>query len=344
MKKIIKPAIIAVILGIIAFWLWYSNSGSTINKELRDFAIEDTASITKIFMVDKNNRNVTLERKNGGWILNNGYGVRKDLVDVLLKTINRLHVKAPVSKSAHNTIVKNLASVSVKVEIYQDSKLRKVYYVGGATPDNLGTYMLLEGSSVPFVMDIPGFSGYLTTRFSTDELDWKDRNVFRYKFSDIAGITVENPAAPSQSFRILCRGNNRFLLRTLTENTDIQNFDTLSVKEYISNFKNLNFETYVAEIPAARLDSIKKSRPLFNITVEDKEGGKKIIRMYLRPNYDKYVDGNNEKTNEFDPDRMYAFINNGRDLVIIQYYVFDPVMKELNYFLTKRKKPETAEN
>ncbi len=337
MGKIIKPAIIVAVLAVIATWLYVSNSGSTIKKELRDFAVEDTSAITKIFMVDKNNQSVTLERNDGSWLLNGEFGVRKDFIDILLKTINRLNVKSPVAKSAHNTIVKNLASKSIKVEIYQKGKLIKTYYVGGVTPDNLGTYMLLEGSAEPFIMDIPGFSGYLTTRYSTFALDWKDRNMFRYKFTDIASVTVENPSTPSQSFKITNAGSNKFELLSLADRKPIQKFDTVSVKEYISLFKNLNFEVYVSDIPDARKDSIMKSQPVLTLTVEDKNGKKKTARIHYRPNYDSAPDKTCNKINKFDPDRLYAFIHNNKDLVLIQYYVFDPVFKELNYFLINKK-------
>jgi hypothetical protein len=334
MKKLLFPIILVIILGIAAVILYINNSGSTIKKELRDFAVEDTASVTRIFLADKNNQTITLDRKDGFWTVNKNFIARRDLIDVLLRTICHLNVKAPVPKSAHNTIVKGLAANSTKVEIYQNNALSKTYYVGGATPDNMGTYMLIEGSGVPFVMDLPGFTGYLSLRYTTDISEWKDRCIFRYKFSDIASVTIENPAAPSQSFQAIQKGTNKFSLYSLSEKKELSGFDTLAVKEYMAYFKKMNFETYVTTITKERRDSVFKSRPILIITVEDKAGTKKTIRMYLRPNYDKLMKGESE-VYEWDPDRMYAFINDDRDLVIIQYFVFDPVIKELNYFFRK---------
>lgn len=337
MKKIIKPIIIVIALTAIALYLYFSNTKGTIRKELKDFVIEDTASITKVFMVDKNNKSVTLERKENYWTANKDFIARKDLVDVLLKTICRLNVKAPVARSSHNVIVSKLASTSTKVEIYQNDKLTKTYYVGGATPDNMGTYMLLDQSSVPFIMDIPGFTGYLTTRFSTEITEWKDRAVFRYKFADIANITVENPTAPSQSFKAINYGNNKFGLKSLKDNKDFENFDTLSLKEYIGYFKNLSFESFVSNIPQARRDSVFKSIPLLIITVENKSREKQSIRMYLRPNYEKEADEKSNETFPWDVNRMYGFINNDKDMVIIQYFVFDPIIKEAVSFQKKHR-------
>jgi hypothetical protein len=33
---------------------------------------------------------------------------------------------------------------------------------------------------------------------------------------------------------------------------------------------------------------------------------------------------------------MYAVFNKNKDLVFAQYYVFDPILKNINYFLTKK--------
>jgi hypothetical protein len=48
----------------------------------------------------------------------------------------------------------------------------KQYYVGHATQDNTGTYMLLTNPETdknyedPFVTHIPGFDGFLSTRYN----------------------------------------------------------------------------------------------------------------------------------------------------------------------------------
>jgi len=76
-----------------ATWFIYNTSNSTIKKELRDFAIRDTASVTKIFMVNKNNKSITLERISPStWQVNGSYIARKDAIDVILKTLKRIDV------------------------------------------------------------------------------------------------------------------------------------------------------------------------------------------------------------------------------------------------------------
>ena len=184
--------LILVLLVILVLVVVATQNKSTIKKELRDFAVEDTALVDKIFLVDKENQSILLERTTDHWVLNSEYVARQDLVNILLKTMYRIQVKEPVAKAAQENIIKSLAVKSTKVEIYQKGKRVKVYYVGGPTQDSYGTYMIIENSSSPFVVEIPGFRGYLSTRFSTLEYEWKAQTVFAISLEHLQEVTVEN--------------------------------------------------------------------------------------------------------------------------------------------------------
>ena len=193
MKNRILIAVIAI-LGILAGYLYLKDKGNrgTIKEERRDFAVEDTASITKIFLVNKAQKSVTLTRvSKGRWKVNEKYYARRDLINVLLKTINLLKVKSPVSKASRNNVITRLASGATKVEIYQGAdEPAKVYYVGGATQSTMGTYMLIEGSSEPFITHLPSFFGYLSTRYVTNLDLWRDKTFIDLQFKDIRSIAI----------------------------------------------------------------------------------------------------------------------------------------------------------
>ena len=60
-----------VILLSLSLYFYFTKNNSTIKGEYSDFAVEDTASITKIFMADKANNQVLLERSdNSKWLVN----------------------------------------------------------------------------------------------------------------------------------------------------------------------------------------------------------------------------------------------------------------------------------
>ena len=59
-----------------------------------------------------------------------------------------------------------MSTQRTQVKIFSNKKILKTIYVGGDTQDQLGTYsMILDNSSEPYVLEIPGFKGYLSSRF-----------------------------------------------------------------------------------------------------------------------------------------------------------------------------------
>ena len=288
-------------------------------------------------MVDMRNNQVTLQKeKPGNWAVNGKYRARNDLIDVLLKTMKNLQVKSPVARAAHDNMVKQLATVAVKVEIYQNNNNNpgKVYYVGGATQDKYGTYMLLENSSEPFIMSLPYFSGYLTTRYNTDEYEWRDKTVFNHQFKDIAGVKVEYELNPQYSYTITHTGNWNYTLKSLQNGKLIENYDTTNLLMYLTFFSNVQFEGFVRKMDNAYRDSILSYPPVSIITVSDMSGKTTKLRTFLKPvsegGYDS--EGNPVK---YDVDRMYALINDEEQLVTIQYFVFDKLFLIIDDFYKK---------
>ena len=114
-----------------------------------DFAIKDSKSIDKIFIVASTGKSVTLSKQDTNWLVNGKYNARPDNIRLLLKTFRRIDVRSPVPKAAVNNIITEIATGATKVEIYQgNDKPSKIYYVGNPTNDNQGTYMILETDGV----------------------------------------------------------------------------------------------------------------------------------------------------------------------------------------------------
>lgn len=341
--------IIALALGGLTFWLISRKDSSTIKPELKDFAVSDTASITKIFLVDKANKQVTLTKEEDGrWKVDGKFFARPDAVRTLLVTIHDLSVREPVGLKAKDNVIKQLATGAIKCEIYVGDKLIKQYYVGNETADMMGTYMLLSdvsdpddivNSSEPFIMEIKGFNGYLTTRYFTNPSEWRDRTAFHYFVPDIHTITVNHLGDQPNSFTITQSvGKNVFNLQTLS-GAPVP-FDTLAVKQYVSYFGNIGFENFANDLPKPFIDSILASPPAHIITVTDGANKKNEIKMYLKKNNGFAPDDTTAaKPPFYDPDKMYARLGTTGDFVIVQYYVFGKLMPTIDYFMPRKEGP-----
>jgi hypothetical protein len=325
MKKNRFILIIALLLAVAAAVLYFTRRNGTIRKELRDFAVKDTASISKIFLADRSNRQITLERQQDGtWKLNGKGKARPDAMKTLLYTMAAIDVRSPVARSAHNTIVKNLAAIGVKVEIYQRGELTKTYYVGGPTQDQLGTFMLLEGSSTPFVMHIPGFNGYLTPRYFTIESDWKDRTIFAYRQGEIKSVAVSYNEAPDNSFVVEGDGTGNSFTLKKPDGTVVETKQKV-LKTYIASYRKITLETY--DEPAHK-DSVLKTAPAIVIQVSEAAGKTRTVNLYHKPNDTGNTDPEGN-VYRYDNERMYATVND-EGFCIVQFYMFNKLLKSRN--------------
>ena len=314
--------IIIVILVLVTISIFFFRNYDP-QRTLRDFAVEDTASISKIFLANKQGSAVTLEREENRWTVNKQYTARRDFVNNLLTTIKKLEVTSPVSSAKTERVMKDLAVQGIKVEIYQGDKCVKTYYVGGVTEDNNGAYMILENSDQPFIVSRPGFTGYLPVHYLPEVSEWRERIAFNYKIENIAKVYVEYPDK-NESFIAERLGENKYNLKNIDGSNMGVPFDTLRVKEFVSRIKFVGFETYILDsLQTFKRDSLQKTEMLASFTIEDKTGAKNNLVTYRRPNTTGLFDPEGNLF-EYDVDNLYGIIN-GNEVVILQYPIIDPI-------------------
>ncbi len=349
MKKNKPILIIVIILLIISVLLIIKQTNTTLRKAISDFAIEDTASITKVFMSDKKNSSILLTRQpDGKWMLNNKYAANQQVMNIFLKTMYNVTAAAPVSKVAFKNVVARMAAIAVKVEIYQQvyridlfgriklfrhEKLIKTFYVGDNTSDSMGTYMLMEGAKEPFVVVIQSFRGFLSTRFIPDEDQWREQTIFKIKLKDIKSVKMEFPVTPDSSFLINGIGKFKYTLTQLADNRSIP-YDTMKLLSFLASFEDIKYETLLNHIyDKKKIDSIKSSPIWHIITVTGIDGKSTMIKTYRRkPQYGEYYDEATKQKVIYDRDRLFALINDDKDLTLIQFFVFEKILKSVNYF------------
>lgn len=339
MKKNNKIIILVLLLAVaVAAYLYFNQGKTTYNVEgaKMDFAVEDTSSITKIFIVDNQGKHVTLVKGENSWLVNNKYDARPDNIRLLMKTFSRIAVKAPVPKSAQDNIIKNIATKGTKVEIYQDGgQPSKVYYIGNSTMDQTGTYMLLETegvkSSVPFIMHIPGFKGFLYSRFFTDSQQWRDAAIFKYQPQDIQKLEVTYYETPEQSFTITKKDTS--FIMTDKNNQEVK-APANRILEYLERYEKIYYEMVDTESKPELIDSVLNSQPFIRIAVTDVDGEINEVIAYHMPNFRQTLDPVSGELFEYDVDRMYANIN--KELfVYIQFATFDEITIKKDDFLIK---------
>jgi hypothetical protein len=190
--------------------------------------------------------------------------------------------------------------------------------------------MVLENSSVPFVTFKPGFFGYLSPRYFVEKELWRDNSIFLYSFKDIASVNITYSLQPEKSFTVFNNGDHSFEVKDFKNNL-ISGVDQQAVKEYIGNYRKVRCESYVADFSQKRLDSLLQTRPIAIISVKNRKGEINTLKLFPRPNFLQFLDGNGEVLPN-DPDAMYGVLKGDMQVVVCQYFVFDPLIKQISFF------------
>ncbi len=337
MKKV-KTLIIAVVvfgLAYVAYTLSINEGNTKLSSEaLSDFAVDDTASIDKLIITDtEGNDGVTLIRAEEFWTMEGGDCIQQHLVNTILETIKYIKVKSPVPEGEVETANKNLTVHHKKVEIYVKGEITKTWYIGNATQDQYGTYMLLKDpekgkSPEPFIMYQPNMYGNLKTRFITNPLEFQCTGVFNYDPINIASVDVKLEEDKSKNYKIVANDENSFSLYNNGE--EVSDFDTTRVRGYLLFYKKIHFERQNYLITESQVDSVRQTTPYYTIKVTTKTGEENLVKCFrkgmMREQYD--FEGN---LIEWDRDRLWLVLDDGQ-FVVAQYHVFDKLLKEVDFF------------
>ena len=335
----------SLLIVIAALLLWNNRYLTSLRGEAYDFTVRDTASVTKMFFADKSGNQVLLRRTDSGWTVNDKYNAQSTMVNNILYTLDKLRIKMPVSLAAHDNVITRMAGTNTKVEIYQivprinlfnkvklfpHEKLTKVFYIGDVTQDNTGTFVLKEGADKAYVVHIHGFRGFISSRFSANPEDWRDHMIFSYDINDIASMKLEFNNEPEKSFVINNTGRYLYEMKSLSDGSHID-FDTIRVLSLLTSFKDVRFESFLTDIATKRRDSIINSPYQERLTLVTKDGHEDIITTYtMKINADAF--GFIEEDWDVDTDHKYAYIENDKELVMIQDFVFGKLLNPAEYY------------
>jgi Domain of unknown function (DUF4340) len=307
---------ILVLLGVGTWWLTRraSHAGSTLDTSATAFSVADTAAVDKIFIASRNGQTHTLKRvARSYWRLDDRYDVQPIIIRTLLETLSRVRVKSPVPRAARNGVIRSLAATGIKVEVYQRGELVKTFYVGNSTSDQLGTYMILADSEQPFVTHIPGFDGFLTTRFVVKPRDWRTNPVFGTPLPNLESIEVVAAGQPERTFTVRRQGSG-FQVDGLPQ------ADSLLVRRFAQQFWRVYGQNFLDSTDRRQADTLTHKAPHYVITVRSK-GQIERVRLWEPKRL---------------PNIMFAITDrDSAETMVVQTYVFNRLLANRSDFLRK---------
>ena len=313
-----KKFVFFVLLVIIIFYL-YNDKKISSNSNSNMFAVEDTSCISKIFLADRNGTSILLEKNKNNWILNKKYDVKKSSINILLSTIKDIRVHKSVPINATNNIIKDIATNGIKVEIYSNkkNKLLRSYTLGQPTADYLSNYIINNDEETPYIVNIPGFNGFLTPRYGVqvNNLDinsWRSTLIFKKSAKKINNLSLTNFLDSSKSFSI---NNKECLLYDFKQNQVKVNKNIID--KYVKVCSKLNCESYSN---TNKFNDYNKL--LFEISIDTD-----TLKIYeLNRDLLKY------KEHNYNVKRMLGVLNNNQ-YMLIQAHVFNKVLINIDEFV-----------
>ncbi|MFZ9732012.1 MAG: hypothetical protein ACO3BA_01495 [Schleiferiaceae bacterium] len=316
-----RTLIVAVLAASgIGYLIWNeTQSRDDLSPEAYDFAIADTASIDRIVLWDRSPDTAVLTREAGIWLINGAYPARPDAIEVLLETLYRVRLRGFAPDAATTNILSAMATYGVHVDVFAGDQTLKSFTVGTETPDMLGTYFLRDGFGRPVAVHIPGFNGYLSSRFFLREDLWRHRILWSNQepVQSIA-ITYQDSAAANFELRNSASG---WMLN------GSEKADGMAAQALLKAVASSQYEGVIISTDGAygMQDSLKALPPRVLVQVERTDGSINTLKLY-------HIAGDPEALTDdgtpqaFDPDRFYAFLDDGR-MVLVQRFGLQHLLK-----------------
>jgi hypothetical protein len=327
-NKFFLAGVVLIVLAITVTVFYFSNMNQKdtfASVEFTQFAVEKPQkNLKRIFLADRENNQALLEKQSdGSWKYTNkssgkSYIASPNAMNNILETIEKVRVRNRVPNPSIKTVLRGIGTIGIKVELYDMSNKKiRTYYVGGPADGGQGTFAVVEGSEIPYVLNIPGFNGTIDTRFTCKESALRDRAIVRHNSKDLEKMQVEYFAPEQRPYSFSLELGAKTLVKGLhAKNQLAQNSIRKDyVDIYLSDFNVLSSEMIIYD-KAAR-DSIIKMPPFAKISYKYKgKSEEKTMTLYpvINSNYDRGdgKEGNRQK--------------------ILRYYVD---VDEDNFFLTQ---------
>lgn len=326
--------LLLLLIGLGAYF--YLNSSKDDRMEQlraeRNFAV-DKELIHKVVLTQKDGKVNTIVRNGAHWTIN-GQRMFKNQEHLLLEALSRIRMERIPLQGAYKAVMTRMAKRGILVRIYgKDGEQLRSYYVGGAPHDEKGTYYLMEGSSQPYLMSLPGMVGSVRGRFIKPDTDWLDRAIFRYPNKDIKTIEMDYPRSKNNAF-ILKKNGNDLAIEPMYPftNKNTGELNTNLVEDYLSGYyKGFFTEAYENNFP--QRDSIVQHMvPFIKMRVTNTKD--EVRKMDIYPYHEVHglggkIDGTKVDRNV---ERYYVNVDDGKNFMLTQHLITKKFIKGYDFF------------
>jgi hypothetical protein len=314
-------------------------TSDTLGDKFEAFAVKDTQNIGRVFIVDKYGNRVIVEREGENWFVVNKNTGQRFTADPrgpgLLQTLASLRVRRPVPKSALETVTKEMAAGSLKIEVYdRRERLMNAFYIGKTAMSGDGNHGMLDNdpSNGLYVVFIPGFVGDLQPRFPVFEKFWRDKKLFRVPADQIEWAQVEyfEPKQKALSFRVENTGGGYSVKPLATSALPDGQLDQAYTAQFMNTLGRVGAENFLSDDPLR--DSLVLNSELWcRISLRQKDQTEKRLNLYPI-DYRTYRRGDGSVGVRQTIERYVGVLNEGQDVFLLQHRAIEKMLLAYPFF------------
>lgn len=320
-------AIVLIFAGVGLYFLYNRERTPDLAVEYR-YAVTDVEQIGRISINYRlMDPDILLERKQDFWELNGKYRAREDAINNLLDALKKIDLQFIPNAAARENMIRDLAATGTKVEIYNHrGEVIKAFFIGGVTPDERGTFIIMDGSRSPAVVSLKGFEGTIRPFFIMPESDWRDRIIFREDPDRISELTVYYPGEEHLSFSIIKRDQ---AYQVVTPWKSPGGEDPAprpgTVEAYLWKYRSVGAEALLND-PDLRKSLLNKV-PFVQITIRRTDHSEYSARFYP-----VVINGGERISQRIE---RYHVVDSEGDIWLAQHLLFGPLFQGIDSFFSE---------
>jgi hypothetical protein len=318
-KILIRIGLLLLVTTLVFLILFIGRS--PFGKNNSAFSSAPHKEITRIELSGDGDK-LILEKKGEDWFVNGKSEARKSGVLFILRILEEMKIKSPVTPQLFESEITSKNIIPVKVRVFEKRRLLKTFLVYKTGSNIYGNVMKIKESSKPFIVYVPGYEGDIGSGFILNALFWQVYTVFNFLPSEIASVKFESFTDTASSFSIINRDHKYTLSGSAGK---LAGWDSTRVARYISYFARIPFESWAFDITGTVKRNIEAQQPLYRITVTTTAGLKKTLNLWSKPD----LEGG---TTIIDSDRLLGKTEERDEFFIIRYFDIDPLIKKRSYF------------
>jgi hypothetical protein len=249
------------------------------------------------------------------WMVNGKYKTRPNILQLMIVGLSKAEVKRPVAEENKKKVLALLKEKGISIKA-EGEDWNKSFLLASNDNDANSSYYLEEGSTEPYVIFVPGFSGDMANLFKMDEAAWRNRELFISTPVSLQKITISYPAFKESNVSIQWNADKTFNL------PGVKKVDSSKVITYLAQFEQVNVDQYVYKNKESIMASLRKNAPQAIIDVSDLDpAGNHTLAIY----------GESKE-----PKGIYAIVTPENELVIMKPETLFRLLVRKEFFEKKK--------